>query len=279
MKFDNMLDKYSKSFLVVGNTDVAFSFVNYLENKGLNVEHCFEDDLIKSIQLFDVISIFSETSIESKIDCIKKLKILYNESLLTINICDERLEDIQDKSSSLILGLNVSLPVQASPFMEVVKTNANTVDSINALLEIGKGTWDLDPYVCDGISIRSYLFATMSREAFSLVDKGYATAESIDRACRNDAGYYLPFVGNFLYMDLMGTMAYSLVMKDLNPELSKEQQLPEWFVSLVNSGNTGLKNNKGIFEYKDGDYEAWVSLLKDYAVDIRQLIDKNRKNY
>src|SRR5690606_11021753 len=57
--------------------------------------------------------------------------------------------------------------------------------------------------------------------AICLVENGYASIERIDRACRNNAGFYLPFEGNFRYMDLMGTYAYGMVMKDLNPDLAK----------------------------------------------------------
>lgn len=38
----------------------------------------------------------------------------------------------------------------------------------------------------------------------------------------NDMGWWIPFVGPFRYMDLMGVEAYYRVMRDLLPDLSTE---------------------------------------------------------
>src|SRR5690606_22811349 len=95
--------------------------------------------------------------------------------------------------------------------------------------------------------IRSRLLAALVREAFYLIENGYVGVEDIDRACRNDAGYYLPFAGNCRYMDLMGTWAYGTVMADLNPELSNASHLPDFFNQILAERGTGLANVKVFF--------------------------------
>src|SRR5690606_30244795 len=97
--------------------------------------------------------------------------------------------------------------------------------------------------------------------AFYLVENGYASMESIDRACRNDAGYYLPFAGNFRYMDLMGTYAYGVVMKDLNPELSKATVVPDSVVADFQS-------------YAADHPEHWEKIVRTVSEEIRELILK-----
>ena len=52
--------------------------------------------------------------------------------------------------------------------------------------------------------ITNRLMYAMMREAIHLVENGYATIEDIDRACRNDMGYWITFAGLFRIMDLTG---------------------------------------------------------------------------
>lgn len=119
----------------------------------------------------------------------------------------------------------------------------------------------------------------MIREAFYLVENGYVSVEGIDRGCRNDAGYYMPFAGNFRYMDLMGTFIYGLVMQDLNPELSKSRHIPHFFQELIQKGNLGMDSGKGFYDYQDGEPENWDALLQQFSYQISDLISKYPFNY
>jgi len=229
---------------------------------------------------FDLISIFLDDSSVAKKDFVKDVvNAVAKDTLVTVNLESLTLLEIQNHSESSVMGMNVSFPVQASPFMEIIRTCNNSPKQIDTLCRIGQDCWAMDPYVCENISVRAYLLAAMTREALSLVDNGYADIESIDRACRNDAGYYLPFAGNFLYMDLMGTMAYALVMKDLNPELTKDAQLPDWLLEKVSAGHQGMESNKGFYNYKEGDFEAWTTIIQEFSNDIRKVINKYKKDY
>ena len=114
----------------------------------------------------------------------------------------------------------------------------------------------------------------MVREAFYLVENGYATVQDIDRACRNDAGYYLPFAGNFRYMDLMGTYSYAEVMKKLNADLSKDNHIPGFFSDIISNGDTGMKSNKGFYNYENGDVEHWNKMFAKFSYKIHEIIAK-----
>ena len=114
----------------------------------------------------------------------------------------------------------------------------------------------------------------MMREGIHLVENGYATIEDIDRACRNDAGYYLPFAGNFRYMDLMGAYMYGVVMQDLNPELSKNKHIPEFCRKLFQSGAEGMRDGKGFYEYEEGEAEEWEKKFRKFSYEIKDVISK-----
>src|SRR5690554_2348762 len=182
-------------------------------------------------------------SLSEKESAIRQLECrVADNTIIAINTDSIPLDQLQAVSRvpGRILGLNWTYPANKTYFAEII-CNATSSGELVAWLERRLGAdWGKDPYtVRSGFSVRARLFAAMVREAAYLVEHGYATVESVDRACRNDAGYYLPFVGNFRYMDLMGTYAYGKVMKDLNPDLSNATRLPQFIERLVEGGETG----------------------------------------
>jgi 3-hydroxybutyryl-CoA dehydrogenase len=114
----------------------------------------------------------------------------------------------------------------------------------------------------------------MTREAVYLVDNGYASIADVDRACRNDAGYYLPFCGNCRYMDLMGAYAYGRVMKDLNPDLSKETETSGLLERIEKEDRKGMINNKGFYDYTDAEVKQWRETMEKFSYQIQSIMEK-----
>ena len=208
-------------------------------------------------------------------------KLLFPGSIIAINTESIPLGLLQDSCQypERLIGLNWVEPAHTTFFLEII-TNAGTTKKLaDNLYELAKEHWNKDPYcVSKDNGIRARMLSGMIREAFYLVQNGYATIEDIDRACRNDAGYYLPFAGNFRYMDLMGTYAYGLVMKDLNRELSKETDVPPFFEEIMEQGGLGMQNNKGFYEYEPGDAQRWNEIFSMFSYQIQQIIEKNPFN-
>lgn len=207
-------------------------------------------------------------------------KLLGQQATIAVNTECISLGEIQQDSDnpSRIVGLNWTEPSHTTRFLEII-TNATVgklvMDQVAQLAEaLGK-----DPYTVEEQGIRSRLMAAMIREAFYLVENEYASVEDIDRACRNDAGYYLPFAGNCRYMDLMGTYAYGMVMKDLNGDLSKEKQLPEFFVKIISEGGKGMENRKGIYQYTPEELKVWRKVYNEFIYRIKDIINKYPFNY
>jgi 3-hydroxybutyryl-CoA dehydrogenase len=93
------------------------------------------------------------------------------------------------------------------------------------------------------------LMYAMLREAFFLVENGYASIDDVDRSLRNDLGYWITFAGPFRFMDLTGIPAYAAVMKDLFPELACDTKVPALIARLVKSGARGVSNAHGFYPY------------------------------
>ena len=143
------------------------------------------------------------------------------------------------------------------------------------LINLAKKRWNKDPYLIWGdVSVRAKMLYAMAREAFYLVHNGYASIEDVDRACRNDAGYYLPFAGNFRYMDLMGTYAYGLVMKDLNRELSRSSKAPAFFQEIMAQGGLGMENGFGFYEYDEDAVDKWKEVVGKFSHEVQYIIRK-----
>jgi 3-hydroxybutyryl-CoA dehydrogenase len=216
-----------------------------------------------------------------KKDAISQLeKKLSPGTIIAINTESICLDVIQEDAihPERIIGLNWTEPAHTTHFLEII-TNSSVKEGVADQVANMAKSWNKDAYIVENFGIRSRLISAMVREAFYLIENGYASVEDIDRACRNDAGYYLPFAGNCRYMDLMGTYAYGMVMKDLNPDLSKEKQLPEFFTDILKQGGLGMKNGKGLYHYTPDEIKHWQKIVSEFSYQIEDIIDKYPFNY
>jgi 3-hydroxybutyryl-CoA dehydrogenase len=119
----------------------------------------------------------------------------------------------------------------------------------------------------------------MLREAFNLVENGYATPEDVDRSLRNDLGYWITFAGPFRFMDLTGIPAYLTVMKDLFPELDNTSKAPETMEKLVAAGAKGVSNAQGFYPYTKEGAAKWEEKFIEFSFDIRKLAEKYKGDF
>ena len=184
------------------------------------------------------------------------------------------------KHPERLLGIHWGEPAHILRFLEVIcgeQTDIKCAEKIVALAE----QWGKEPSLIKK-DIRGFItnriFYAMLREAFNLVENGYATIEDIDRACRNDMGYWITFAGLFRFMDLTGIPAYLTVMKDLFPELDNSRQASGLLEELVASGAKGVSNAHGFYPYTKESAEQWEKLFVEFTYDIRKLSQKYPQN-
>jgi len=184
------------------------------------------------------------------------------------------------KHPERLLGIHWGEPAHILRFLEVIcgeQSDIKYAEKIVALAE----EWGKEPSLVRK-DIRGFitnrLMYAMVREAIHLVENGYATIEDIDRACRNDMGYWITFAGLFRFMDLTGIPAYLAVMKDLFPELDNSTKAPVFIEELVASGAKGVSNAQGFYPYTKESAEKWEKLFIEFTYDIRKLSEKYPKN-
>lgn len=170
-------------------------------------------------------------------------------------------------------GLHWAEPAHTTRFLEIICGDKSDLKTGEYLYELAS-YWNKEPILVRK-DIRGFitnrLMYAMYREAFYLVENGYATIEDIDRACRNNAGYFMTFVGVFRWMDLTGVPAYRTVMKDMFPTLNNSTEVPGLIDEVVEAGGKGVANAQGFYEYTPEEAKLWEEMFKKFSYEIREI--------
>lgn len=197
--------------------------------------------------------------------------IATNTSAIPVSILQQGLQHPQR-----LLGVHWAEPAHITRFMEVICGNQTDIHNAHKIVSIVEG-WSKEPSLLKkdirGFIANRIMYAMM-REAFSLVENGYATIEDVDRSLRNDLGSWITLAGPFRFMDLTGIPAYLSVMKDLFKELDNSDKAPAFIEELVSSGAKGVSNAHGFYPYTKGSAEEWEKLFVEFSYDIRKLTEK-----
>ncbi|WP_353719946.1 3-hydroxyacyl-CoA dehydrogenase family protein [Dyadobacter sp. 676] len=261
--------------LLLGTHPIADSIASCLNGAGFRVLTELKGERLQEAGL---VILVTEENEAVKTDWIRAIEgAVPGETLICVNTESIGLDVLQENAlyPERIIGLNWTEPADTTFFLEIIANDITGTSRAAWLEELARRHWNKDPYVIRGnTGIRMRLLGALIREAFFLVQNGYANAEDIDRACRNDAGYYLPFAGNLRYMDLMGTYAYGMVMKDLNRELATDAVLPAFFSEMMEKGKWGMAEGEGFYSYRPGEADKWKALLGKFSLEIRDLIGR-----
>ncbi len=170
-------------------------------------------------------------------------------------------------------GLHWAEPSHTTRFLEVICGELSDIENGEYLYELSH-FWGKEPTLVRR-DIRGFitnrLMYAMYREAFYLVENGYATVEDVDRACRNNAGYWMTLVGVFRWMDLTGVAAYHNVIKDLFPTLCNSTEMPKLIDDIVKAGGKGVANSQGFYSYTPEEARLWEETFTAFSYEIRNL--------
>jgi 3-hydroxybutyryl-CoA dehydrogenase len=171
------------------------------------------------------------------------------------------------------IGLHWAEPSHTTRFLEIICGDSSNIEKAEWLYELSHMWGKEATLVRKDIRgfITNRLCYAMYREAFYLVENGYATIEDIDRACRNNPGYWMTFVGLFRWMDLTGVPAYHTVMKELFPTLSNQTGVPKLIDDVVKAGGKGVLNAKGFYNYTPEQAQMWKETFEEFSYEIRRL--------
>jgi 3-hydroxybutyryl-CoA dehydrogenase len=172
-----------------------------------------------------------------------------------------------------VLGTHWAEPAHVTRFMEIIcgeQTDPQNAECVRVLSRFWGKEASIVRRDIRGFITNRCMYALL-REAFHLVESGYATIEDVDRSLRNDFGYWITFAGPFRYMDLTGVPAYETVMRDLLPELCRSTEVPRLISDVVKSGAQGVANARGFYKYTPASARRWEKRFLEFTYDIRAL--------
>jgi 3-hydroxybutyryl-CoA dehydrogenase len=218
-------------------------------------------------------------SVAAKKQVIKNIEtVVSDKALIGTNTSGIPVTELQNRARhpERILGIHWGEPAHTLRFMEIICGKETDPAVAEMAMRLAAG-WGKEPTLVRR-DIRGFLtnrvFYAMLREAFFLLENGYATAADIDRSLRNDLGYWITFAGPFRMMDLMGPPAFEAVMRDLFPELNCAKRTPKLMENLVKSGGRGISNQKGFYRYTPAQAKRWERLFLQFSYDIRALAER-----
>jgi 3-hydroxybutyryl-CoA dehydrogenase len=263
MRIKNHLTKSKEEGLVKEEPEAYLANLTITEDYGklkpcrLVIECTLEDLRIKK-------------SVYEKIE-----RVISEDAILTSNTSAIPISILQKETTNpgRFLGLHWTEPSHTTRFLEVICGDLSDEGKAEWLYEIAHN-WAKEPTLVRK-DIRGFitnrLMYAMYREAFYLVENGYASVEDVDRACRNNPGYWMTLVGVFRWMDLTGVPAYHTVMKDLFPTLCNKTEVPKLINDIVAGGGKGTANGKGFYDYEPGEASLWEETFTEFTYEIRRL--------
>jgi 3-hydroxybutyryl-CoA dehydrogenase len=262
-RIKNHFDKSLEEGMVVEAAEFFF--------KNLKISEDFKD--LKDCKI--VIECTIE-DIEIKKNIYTKIEqVISKEAILTSNTSAIPISILQNevKYPEKFLGLHWAEPSHTTRFLEIICGEKTDIKYGEFLYEISH-FWQKEPTLVRK-DIRGFvtnrLMYAMYREACSLVENGFATIEDVDRACRNNPGYWMTMVGVFRWMDLTGVPAYHTVMKDLLPTLNNQTTVPKLIDDIVKAGGKGTANAHGFYKYTEEEAQLWEKTFQEFSYEIRDL--------
>jgi 3-hydroxybutyryl-CoA dehydrogenase len=177
------------------------------------------------------------------------------QTLLCTNTSGIRVAKISEglQNKDRVVGTHFWNPPHAVPCVEVIKSEHTSDEAFQTILDLMKKVGKEPVRVLKDVPgfLGNRLQLALYREALSLVDRGIADPEDIDRVVKYSFGSRLPFIGPFETMDLAGHDLGHEVQKYLFPELCSDLKPLNVLKRMVYDGLLGVKTGKGFYEWND----------------------------
>jgi len=173
---------------------------------------------------------------------------------------------------SRIVGMHWGEPCHLSRFLEVIRGEQTSQETIDRTVQLGRLLGKCPAVVerdVDGFIINRLAYA-MYREAFWLLENKVADIETIDNAFMHAISVWGNIAGPFRWMDLTGVPAYAKVMARLFPVLSCEKEVPSVIRDIVSSGGKGIANGRGFYSYTPEEADQWRRKLELNVLSVRR---------
>jgi muconate cycloisomerase len=195
-----------------------------------------------------------------------------NTSALPISLLQDGM-----KHPERIVGLHWAEPANLTRFLEIICGESTSLEIAQDVMKLAE-SWGKDPILVRR-DIRGFVANrigyAMLREAISLVERGIATPQDVDRALKNSIGSWMAFCGPFRMMDILSALpSLARVIPDLWPDLDNSTALPDMLKTPVQNGAHGIGSGRGFYEYSPEEAQQWQQNWEAFNLDIYALSQK-----
>ncbi len=162
--------------------------------------------------------------------------------------------DRQDR----VLNAHYFNPPYLIPLVELIRGPATSDETVsityNLLKRIGKTPAIIEKESPGFVGPR--LQAALIREAFSIVEQGIASAETVDLVVRNSFGRRLGVAGPFEVFELAGWDLVLAAFEELYKDLYSSSEINPLLREMVDSAKLGVKSGEGFYQWTAEKQEA-----------------------
>ncbi len=184
------------------------------------------------------------------------------------------------------LGIHWAEPAYMTRFLEITCGRSTSTRYASWVFKLAH-QWGKEPTLLRR-DIRGFvtnrLMYAVYREMFSMVERGDATIEDVDKAFRYDAGSWMTLMGIFRRMDFMGLKDFHRIFETIFPTLCNSDVVPPMMQELMKNRLHGTRDNQGLYSYTASESKTWEDAFASFNEEIYKLAalypyDRNhRKN-
>lgn len=171
------------------------------------------------------------------------------------------------------LGIHWAEPAFMTRFLEITCGQQTDPDLANRIYRLAHH-WGKEPTLLRK-DIRGFitnrLMYAVYREIFSMLNKGTATAEDLDKSFRYDAGSWMTLMGVFRRMDYLGLDDFKTAFERIFPRLDNSTDVPPVMEEIVRRDGRGIHNGTGLYPYKEGEALKWDRAFSQFSSEIHEL--------
>lgn len=162
------------------------------------------------------------------------------------------------KRTDKILNTHYFNPPYLIPLVELIRSPHTSDETVSTTFElltaIGKTPAIIEKEALGFVGPR--LQAALIREAFSIVEQGIASAETVDLVVRNSFGRRLSVAGPFEVFELAGWDLVLAAFEKLYKDLNSSSEINPLLREMVESGKLGVKSGEGFYQWSEERQQA-----------------------
>jgi len=157
------------------------------------------------------------------------------------------------ETQARMLGLHFFMPAHLVPLVEVILTDQTDASLAQRLYDEFASLQFKPVMVKRDVPgfLANRMQAALMREAWSLIDRGVASPEDVDRAVRYGFGFRYVAAGPVLQKEISGLDVTAAAGASLYPDLCNDDSPPQFLIDKVGRGECGMKTARGFWEWDD----------------------------